>query len=76
MPEISTACNHLPWFETKAPFAQSRLRGVPDLRHAKGDGAKLLQLARSTPYVICTLVGHKTSERVFLNLDLSQVRWP
>ena len=34
---------------------------------------KLLQLARSTPYVICALVGHKSSEHVGDNLHLSQV---
>ena len=59
--------------DTGALSAQSRLRGVPELRNVEGDGAKLLQLARSTPFVTCTLVGHKTPENVERNLNVSQV---
>ena len=65
--------HHSLWLNTLALSTQSKLREIPELSNVKGDGAKLLQLARSTPYVACTLVGHKTSENVNLNLDLSQV---
>lgn len=69
-----TRCLHTTLLlDTGSLSAQSRLRGVPELRNVKGDGAKLLQLARSTPFVTCTLVGHKTLGNVERNLDLSQV---
>ncbi len=53
---------------------QDRLSQFPQLSHIKGEGAQLLQLARSTPYVICALVGHKTPAHVDENLELTQVR--
>ena len=53
---------------------QDRLSQFPQLSHIRGDGAKLLQLARSTPYVICALVGHKAPTHVDENLELTKVR--
>ena len=55
---------------------QDRLGQFPQLSHIQGEGAQLLQLARSTPYVICALVGHKTPAHVDENLVLTQVRNP
>ena len=55
------------------PQMQDRLGEFPQLRHIRGDGAKLLQLARSTPYVICAVVGQKTPSNVDQNLALTQV---
>ena len=52
---------------------QSRLKEFPQLKNIGSDGARLLQLARSTPYVICALVGHKSAAHVDENLALSQV---
>ena len=52
---------------------QARLKELPQLKNLGSDGARLLQLARSTPYVICALVGHKSSAHVDENLALSQV---
>ncbi len=69
-PLLRTPCN------MAALLTQDRLGQFPQLSHIQGEGAQLLQLARSTPYVICALVGHKTPAHVDENLALTQVRIP
>jgi len=50
---------------------ESRLPHVKSLAECTTVGAKLLQYARSTPGLLCMLVGHKSPEFVKLNLDLT-----
>ncbi|GAB4820952.1 hypothetical protein N2152v2_007998 [Parachlorella kessleri] len=47
---------------------QSALEAVPQLQNIPGTAPKLLQLARSCPGLLCTLVGHKTPQNVEANL--------
>jgi len=46
---------------------------VPELAEVTGKGAKLLQIARSTPRLLTALVGHKTPMYVEENLLLTRV---
>ncbi|KAL4440685.1 hypothetical protein ABPG77_000394 [Micractinium sp. CCAP 211/92] len=46
---------------------------APHLRGIEGTGPRLLQLARSTPGLLATLVGHKTPANVEANGALSKV---
>ena len=48
--------------------------GIPELKSVEGGGPKLLQMARSTPGLIASLVGHKTKEHVVANVALSSVQ--
>lgn len=51
----------------------SAVNGLPELSNLKGQGPKMLQLVRSTPYVTATLVGHKDEKHVEENVALSTV---
>ena len=48
--------------------------GVAALEGIAGAAPRLLQIARSTPGVICSLVGHKTQEHVLANIALSNTQ--
>lgn len=43
------------------------------LRGIRGEGSKLLQLARSVPGVLCTLIGQKRPENVAANRQLNVI---
>ena len=45
---------------------------LPPPPRAQGEGARLLQVARSVPGVLCTLVGHKRPEHIEQNVRLSE----
>lgn len=45
--------------------------GIAELEGIDGAGPRLLQIARSTPGLISTLVGHKSQEHVLANIALS-----
>ena len=47
------------------------MTSVPELSNVDGTAPKLLQIARSTPGLIASLVGHKTKEHVLANIALS-----
>lgn len=47
------------------------MASVPELSNVDGTAPKLLQIARSTPGLIASLVGHKTKEHVLANIALS-----
>lgn len=47
---------------------------IPELESVEGAGPKLLQMARSTPGLIASLVGHKIKEHVVANVALSNVQ--
>ena len=53
---------------------QSKLNAVPELSNVVGTGPKLVQIARSTPGVVATLVGHKSKQNVLANTALSNVQ--
>ena len=53
---------------------QSKLEAVPELQSIKGMAPKLLQIARSTPGIVATLVGHKAKTHVLANTALSNVQ--
>ena len=53
---------------------QSKLDGVPELSHIQGTAPKLLQVARSTPGLIASLVGHKSKQHVLANVMLSNIQ--
>ena len=48
------------------------LAAVPALQQVQGTAPRLLQLARSTPGLLATLVGHKAPEHVQQNCALSK----
>ena len=50
---------------------QSKLKAASELSSIAGTGPKLVQIARSTPGIIATLVGHKSKQHVVANLALS-----
>eukprot|EP01025_Chloroclados_australasicus_P034164 TRINITY_DN3499_c0_g1_i1.p1 TRINITY_DN3499_c0_g1~~TRINITY_DN3499_c0_g1_i1.p1 ORF type:complete len:474 (+),score=28.71 TRINITY_DN3499_c0_g1_i1:84-1505(+) len=52
---------------------ESKLSGFSQLRNVQGYGAKLLQLARSTPGIVSTLVGMKDGQHVTQNLQLTRI---
>ncbi len=53
---------------------QAALESTPQLRDVAGTAPRLLQLARSCPGVLCSLVGHKAPAHVQANLALSNRR--
>ena len=53
---------------------QSKLETVPELQNVSGMAAKLLQIARSTPGIVATLVGHKSKIHVLANIALSNIQ--
>ena len=53
---------------------QSKLNAAPELRNVAGMGPKLVQIARSTPGLVATLVGHKSKQHVLENLALSNIQ--
>lgn len=53
---------------------QSKLNAVPELSNVVGTGPKLVQIARSTPGLVATLVGHKSKEHVLANVALSNIQ--
>ena len=50
---------------------QERLMNIPELSNVDGTAPKLLQIARSTPGLIASLVGHKTKGHVLANIALA-----
>ena len=46
---------------------------VEELQNVEGEGAKLLQWARSTPGLLTTLVGHKARGHAVSNVPLAKV---
>ena len=44
---------------------------IPELSNVDGTAPKLLQIARSTPGLIASLVGHKTKGHVLANIALA-----
>lgn len=50
---------------------QAKLSEAAELGDIEGIAPKLLQIARSTPGLIASLVGHKTKEHVLTNIALS-----
>lgn len=54
-------------------WAQAFLQSADELSDVKDAPARLLQLARSTPMVLSSLVGHKTPEHVTANLQVGKV---
>ena len=57
-----------------APVIQAKLETLPELSNIQGMGPKLLQIARSTPGIVATLVGHKSKTHVLANTALSNVQ--
>lgn len=53
---------------------ESKLNAVPELSNVVGTGPKLVQIARSTPGLVATLVGHKSKEHVLANVALSNIQ--
>ncbi|DBB14762.1 TPA: hypothetical protein ACH3X3_004374 [Trebouxia sp. C0006] len=53
---------------------QSKLDVIPELSNVKGMGPKLIQIARSTPGIVATLVGHKSKPHVLANVALSNIQ--
>lgn len=47
---------------------------MPELQEIQGMGPKLLQIARSTPGLVATLVGHKSKIHVIANVALSDIQ--
>ena len=52
---------------------QDNVAGHQALKDLPSQGTKLLQLARSTPFLTSTLIGHKSKDNVIANLQLSSV---
>ena len=50
---------------------QSKLNAAAELGNIANTGPKLVQIARSTPGIIATLVGQKSKQHVMANLALS-----
>ena len=55
-------------------MTQSKLDAMPELSNVRGMGAKLLQIAWSTPGIIATLVGHKSKQHVSANAALAGIQ--
>ena len=53
---------------------QSKLNAVPELSNVVGTGPKLVQIARSIPGLVATLVGHKSKQNVLANTALSNIQ--
>lgn len=53
---------------------QRKLNAAPELSNVIGTGPKLVQIARSTPGLVATLVGHKSKQNVLANVALSDVQ--
>ncbi|KAA6425596.1 MAG: hypothetical protein FRX49_04493 [Trebouxia sp. A1-2] len=53
---------------------QSKLDIIAELSNIKGTGPKLIQIARSTPGIVATLVGHKSKTHVLANVALSSIQ--
>jgi len=51
-----------------------RLKEVSELSECETDAAKAIQMARSVPLLLGSIVGHKLQENVRTNLQLSMVR--
>ena len=58
----------------KQHVMQAQLDALPELSNIQGMGSKLLQIARSTPGIVATLVGHKSKEHVLANTALSNIQ--
>ena len=52
---------------------QDNVAGHQALKDIPSQGTKLLQLARSTPFLTSTLIGHKSKDNVIANLQLASV---
>lgn len=59
---------------TDCTGVQSKLNAPPELSNVVGNGPKLVQIARSTPGVVATLVGHKSKQNVLANTALSNIQ--
>ena len=53
---------------------QGKLDAIPELSNVQGMGPKLLQIARSTPGIVATLVGHKSKQHVSANAALAGIQ--
>lgn len=53
---------------------QRKLNAAPELSSVMGTGPKLVQIARSVPGLVATLVGHKSKQNVLANVALSDVQ--